>query len=292
MRKLLLALSMLVIVSNLYSQDLIITNDGDTLNCKITSDKGDYLRFNYMYEDDFRKTLIAKSDVKAYAFNHFAESEITKEFKQKKSDYQHFRLSANGGFSYRTGRISSDLSGEMEDYMKELKWGKHFSADASWFISESLGFGVKYSRFMSSNSLLNVSADIDGNGLLDYGNIKDNISISFVGPMVSTVFNSYNKKNAFFGSWGLGYLSYHDNGEMVGSEAELNGSTLGMVGDLGYQIGISENLSLAITFSYTLGVLSKIDQTLQGQTRTYKLDDDNKENLGRLDLSLGLVFHK
>ena len=292
MKKILITLSLFFAIGSLFAQDLVITSSGDTLNCKITSDKGEYLRFNYMNGDDYRKTLISKSDVVRYDYDYFSEAEIPEGIKQRTNHYQPFRLSLNGGGAYRIGRISSDYITELRDYMKELKWGSQFSADATWFISESVGFGLKFNHYMSSNSIANVSADVNHDGITEYGNMSDDIGITFFGPMVSTVSYSANRSNAFFGNFGLGYLGYHDEGELAGSSIELDGSTVGIVGDLGYQVGLSENFSLAFTLGYTLGILTKVDQTIQGQTHTYDLDDDNQENLGRIDLSVGLVFHK
>lgn len=277
---------------NLLAQDLVITANGDTLNCKITSEKGDFLLFNSMRGNEYRETMLAKSMIKEYKINYFDEAEVPIKKQAIEKCHQPFRLSLSGGVSYRLGKIPTDLPGEFKDYLKELKWGTHFTADASWFTSETLGFGLKYSRYVASNSLADVNVDVDGDGRIDHGKMSDDITISFVGPTVSTIHYSANKKNAFFGNLGLGYLTYRDQGEMAGFKANLEGSTFGTAGDLGYRIGMSKNLSLAVTLSYTLGVLSKVKQTMDGSTYTVKLKGDDKENLGRMDLSLGLVFHK
>lgn len=65
-----------------------------------------------------------------------------------------------------------------------------------------------------------------------------------------------------------------------------------MVGDIGYQVGLSETFSLAFTESYTLGKLSKMKVGTGGAYRTVKLKGDEKEDLSRIELTVGLVFHR
>ena len=43
------------------AQDLVVTDEGDTLNCKITKIKGDFVHFTFKYGDEVRNTLLNKS---------------------------------------------------------------------------------------------------------------------------------------------------------------------------------------------------------------------------------------
>jgi hypothetical protein len=38
-----------------YAQDLIVTYSNDSINCRITSEKPDFIYFSYMDEGEFRK---------------------------------------------------------------------------------------------------------------------------------------------------------------------------------------------------------------------------------------------
>lgn len=264
-----------------HAQDLIVTHKNDTLNCKITSEKPGFIYFNYMHEGEFRKTMIAKSDVKEYIYQYFDEPEIPQGKYKQTTDYQHFRLSLNGGPSYRTAKVSGSIPGEYQDYMKDLKKGMHISGDVAYFVNETVGLGLKFSRFTADNEI-------------QYGSesLNDNIAISFFGPMLSTLYYSANRKNALFSNIAMGYLGYRDQGEANGTDMEIKGSTFGLAADLGYQIGLSDRFSLGITLSYTIGTLSKFEVSNGVSTTTMELDGDEKENLGRLDLSVGLIFHR
>ncbi len=213
---------------------------------------------------------------------------LTSCYAQNPDNYQHFRLSLNGGPSYRTAKISGLVSDTYKDYTRNLKWGVHLSGDATWFINENTGLGIKYSRFTAYN-------EMEGGGYgygYGYSSMSDDIAISFIGPMFSSRNYFANKRNALFCNLALGYLGYKDEEEYQNAGLEeISGSTLGVAGDLGYQLGLSKSLSLGLMLSYTAGILSKVKVSSGGSNTTIDLDDDEKENLGRIDLSLGLVFH-
>ena len=65
-----------------YAQDLLITSSNDSINCKITSEKPNFIYFNYIHEGEFRKTLLAKSNVKQIVYNYFDEAIIPPEGKK------------------------------------------------------------------------------------------------------------------------------------------------------------------------------------------------------------------
>ena len=290
MKKFIYTLLLLITVSSVFSQDLIVTTENDSINCKIMSDKGDIIRFNFMQDNEFRKTLISKNEVKTYSYDYFSKTEIPASLITNEKPYNQFRFSVNGGIGYNTGRLADNLSGDFEDYANELRWGKQFSSDAAYFFSESFGLGVKYTYFNSSNEMNDISMDFDRDGLIDFGDLSDDISVNFIGPVFFTRFLSMDKSKGLFSNIGLGYLGYKDSGEVFGLNAELTGSTIGMVGDLGYQFAVSEDLSLGITLSYTLGALTKVDQTIGDYSVSVDLEES--ESLSRIDLSVGIIFHK
>lgn len=292
MKSLSIALFFFALCAGSYAQDLLITSSNDSINCKITAEKPNFIYFSYIHEGEFRKTLLAKSNVKQIIYDYFDEAIIPPEGIKGTEYFKRFRFSINGGIGYRTAENPDDLPDVYNNYINDLKWGGCFSGDAGYFISESIGLGLKYSYFGSGNEMQNISTDVDGDGVVDHGAMSDDISISFIGPMVSSLSYSGNRKNALFFNLALGYLHYLDNAELIDYKFKMKGSTFGMVGDIGYQVGLSDALSLAFTFSYTVGTLSKVKLGSGGAYQTVKLKGDEKENLGRIDLSVGLVFHR
>lgn len=290
MRKLLI-LAVLIFVSNsIFSQDLIVTNEGDSINCKITKVKTDNIYFTFKHKDEIRSTLLPISSIKTYQFDYFQTSEVPKDKVVGYENYQHFRIALNGGYSYQTAKVAESVPSDFKDYISELKSGYHFGGDLTYYFTEPLGFGFKYYLLKSSNSLDNIYLeDTDGNRT--YGKMSDDLTISFVGPTFSTRLLSHNKKNALLMNLSLGYIGY-SNDKIIIDEYKMTGSTMGLSFDIGYDIGLSENLSLGFQISFLSGTLFEYDWNDGSKTETIDLEEGEYESLNRIDFSVGLRFSK
>ena len=153
MRKLLILAAFIFFSNSIFSQDLIVTNDGDSINCKITKVKKDNIYFTFKHKDEIRSTLLPISNIKTHQFAYFQTSEVPKEKVVGYENYQHFRIAINGGYSYQTAKVAESVPSDFKDYIRELKSGYHFGGDLTYYFTEPLGFGVKYYLFKSSNSI-------------------------------------------------------------------------------------------------------------------------------------------
>jgi len=78
--KSILGLILLIFIANsVYSQDLIVTNDGDSVNCKITKVETDNIYFTFKHNDEIRNTLLPISNVKIHQFNFYQTSAVSEE---------------------------------------------------------------------------------------------------------------------------------------------------------------------------------------------------------------------
>ena len=73
-----------------------------------------------------------------------------------------------------------------------MRWGYSYEADASYFILENLGLGVKFHNFHSGDSMP-VSAVVNGN--IVEGVSEDNVDIYFIGPIATYRLPSRNRNN-------------------------------------------------------------------------------------------------
>ena len=205
-------------------------------------------------------------------------------------NYQHFRIAINGGFSYQTAKVAESVPSDFKNYIKELKSGYHFGGDLTYYFTEPLGFGIKYYLFKSSNSMDNIYVE-DINGNRTYGKMSDDLTISFIGPTFSTRLLNHNKSNAFLMNVSLGYMGY-SNDKVIIDKYKMSGSTMGLSFDIGYDIGLSENLSLGFQISFLTGTLFEYDWNDGTKTETIKLEKGEYESLNRIDFSVGLRFSK
>lgn len=273
------------------AQDLIVTNENDSLNCKITRIQSGYIYFTFKHKEEIRNTLLLLDQVNAYQYNYFQTSEISEGSLVYRPAYPRFRAAVNGGWSYRTAKLGDNIPYDFQEYAKELKSGYHYGLDISYFFTEQLGLGFKYHSFHSKNELNNIYVQYP-NGDIETGKMSDDISINFIGPTFTTRFLNANKRNSFLLGIGMGYMGYKNDGVLV-YDYTINGSTLGFCWDIGYDIGLTENFALGFQFSYLAGVLSRYEESFNGGPKqTVQLEVGNYESLSRIELSVGLRFNK
>ncbi len=290
MRKLLVLFFLIFTANTIFSQDLIVTNEGDSINCKITKVKTDNIYFTFKYKNEIRSTLLPLLQIKTHKFNYYAISEVPKGKSVGYENYQHFRLAVSGGYSYQLGQIAESVPYDFVNYTKELKSGYHYGADLTYFFTEPLGFGLKYYLFKTSNSIDNIYIeDLAGNR--KYGSMSDDLSISFIGPTFTTRILNHNKKNAFLVNIAFGYMGYN-NDKVIIEKYKMTGNSVGLAFEMGYDIELSESLALGFQLSIITGNLFEY-QWDDGITKeTIKLEKGEFESLSRIDLSVGLRFGK
>lgn len=269
------------------SQDLVVTKKGDSLNCKITRIKPDYIYFTFKHKSEIRNTLLPLADVEYYQEDFYSTPVVPlDDGKAVIRDQRNLRLKLFGGWSYRTASISPDIDSQFRQYVKELKSGFHLGGDMSYFFSENIGLGLRYSIFKSRNERDNVST-VDDNGQVRTGQIRDNITIQYIGPVFSTTYGSSKTKPRVITNISLGYLRYRDRAVLI-DKFTLTGKNLGLLVDVGVLVPIDKHFALDFTLGLTAGTLKEITYQDNNGSRIIELDKDSLESLARLDLSIGI----
>ena len=278
-------------LNNLAAQDLIVTNEGDSINCKITKIKTDHIYFTFKHKGEIRNTLIPVAIVKEHLFDYYQIGEVPAEKVTVLKNYPRFRFSINGGISYMPAKISETIPSDFKEYAKELKSGYHFGMDANYYLTEPLGLGFKYIVFNTKNNIANIWVeDLDGNRR--YGKMSDDMTITFFGPMFSARLLNSDKTNALFFGISIGYIRYL-NDFVVIDDFEMTGNTAGIVYEIGYDIGLSEKVSLVFQLSSIAGNIFQYRLSDGVNVETVKLDgeDDQPISASHIDFSIGLRFN-
>jgi hypothetical protein len=255
------------------AQDLIVTAEGDSLNCKITSLKPGFICFTHVHKGQVRNTLLPFNQVKYYQNDYYETSEVSIAKNTLANDYTHFRLAINGGWSYRIAKIAEDLPAEFTQYVNELKSGYHYGLDATYYWSETMGIGFKYYNYRSKNEM-NIA-------------IKDDISINFIGASIGSRIFGAGNRSCMIMNVAIGYMGYLDN-SVAYRDLKITGSTVGIGYDFGYDFGIAKNVDIGIQFSAFLGSIQKFKVDYGYYIETIKLEEGSYESLFRIDLSAGL----
>ncbi|MDD5570867.1 MAG: hypothetical protein PHD97_06885 [Bacteroidales bacterium] len=272
------------------TQDLIVTDKGDSLNCKITKIKSDYIYFTFKYENEIRNTLLPLSQVKFYKKDFYSRSEVPAEKLKNKLKYKKVKISAYGGWSYMTGTLSSDIPDDFRQYYKELKSGYHFGGEAGYFISEAIGLGIKYANFRTSNIMSNIYVKDTITGAIRTGILKNDITVQYFGPSLYVRFYSKNKMVAFTSNYSMGYL-YYKNDVVVVDRYTLISGTVGMIYDFGVDFMLDRNLAFGLGFSYVMGTLNEYKTNNGSSVQTIKLKNNELESISRIDLSMGIKLN-
>ncbi|HAN79564.1 MAG TPA: hypothetical protein DCQ31_18280 [Bacteroidales bacterium] len=290
MKKIFIFALLAVIANSIVAQDLIITSEGDSINCKITKVKNDFVYFTFKHNDQIRSTLLPKINVKAHIFNYYQTGEVPKEKVIGFENYKHFRFAVNGGYSYLTAKVAESVPADFKNYVNDLKSGYNFGSDLTYYFTEPLGVGVKYYVLKSSNSLDDIYLQYN-NGNVAYGKMSDDLTISFIGPMFSTRLLNKNKSNAFIMNLSLGYIDYSNNKTLI-DKYKMSSGTMGLSYDIGYDIGLTENLLLGFQISFITATLTEYDWFDGTTTETIKLEKGQFESLNRIDFSIGIRLIK
>jgi len=198
-----------------------------------------------------------------------------------------FKIIVHTGYSYRTAKVDEDLTPLIKDYIKGIKSGFHVGADIIYFYSENRGVGLKYSLSKASNRLSDLTLTYE-DGSSVYGNLEDNISLSYIGTsyVSQLVFGANN--NVFSYGIGLGYLGFNNEGEDVGTIFQRQGATLGTNFTAGLEVPFTTNFGLYVKAGMIFGLLNKSTITYIDGSNSI---DERKESLNRIDISLGLVYN-
>lgn len=202
----------------------------------------------------------------------------------------HFNFVLESGYSYRTAKVQEYIQGGLDDYAKSLKSGYNIGLNGNYFFKDNWGFGLKYAHFGSKGGAKGVFLGFTSQSDVIYGKITDNIGIDYIGPSyLNRFFFGSSKRHALNTGVGLGYMRYKDKATAANTDVLITGSTLGSFFDMGYDYSITKEISVGLKSGYYAGVLNSY--TIQRDSERYveKLDKDNREGLGRLDLNLGLV---
>lgn len=271
-------------------QDLIVTNQNDSINCKITKEKDNTVYFTYSNEGEISNTLINISEIKYYQKTYYNVSELPKSYKPV-SDFNKIRLSTHYGFSYQINKMPDGINNYMKDYIKELNSGYNRGVAFSYFIQEEWGLGLRYSQFYSSNSRSDIYVE-DNNGIRNYGALKDDVRIYFLGPTFTGRLYDSQHKNVCILEGSLGYIDYLNNYTFVDTKYQQKGNSFAMIIGIGYEIELSKQLYICFMASYYASNMFKYTIDDGTEVTTFELDEESYISLSRFDLSLSLSFMK
>jgi hypothetical protein len=288
MKKILLSVYLILCFSSSFAQDLIVTDSGDSINCEISEINSKKVYFTTKSNNKIRSTLLPVDQVKHLQFYFYKAKNPAHEIVVNK-EFQKWRFAINAGLGKQTAKVGNYVTDDFKKYTKDLRSGYQINGDITYFVSEPIGFGLKYQLYKTKNQMSNIYISWN-NGIAKGGNMSDNISVTFIGPTLYTRFFNSKRNNALLLGLSAGYLGYVDKALAVNKYIQ-KGSTAGFVCDIGYDIGVCKNMAIGFNISFLVGHLKEsiFDDWFPGQI--FQLDENNRVGLGRFDFSLGIRFN-
>lgn len=228
----------------------------------------------------YRKT---SSTARDYSSSKFINGQDLKEPKK-------MVLSINAGYSRRLGKIFKDVLPQFVEHMENIKNGYNVGLDFTGFPSEVIGAGAKFSMFRASD--MRTINYINEHNMPDTHNVNDVYTIPLVGPMLTTRLHSADMNKVLLANFSIGYMGYAERGGDAFSSYKCKGGTMYLSLDFGFDYWFRRNGAIGFKLSIISGSLSKYTIMKDGRNEVYKFEKDNREDLSRIDFSIGIRFGK
>ncbi|GGB83950.1 outer membrane beta-barrel protein [Dyadobacter sediminis] len=280
MNKLFTLITLFTLICNhIQAQDLIVTSDGDSLNCRITRQNAQFVYFTFAKEGRPSNTLLPVTKISSVKKAFYGNAQLREGMQPLSGkSYSQWQFGIRAGYAYRTAKVSDQISSQYKDYIKKLKSGFVLGGDMHYFISEPLGFGLKYSFNKHKNE--------DGTDL------KDDISMHYIAASMINRYVLANPKSSFLLGINLGYQSYKDKAVLLGNALDMSGGTAGFGLDAGFAHQLSAGTAIHFGLSYTTATLYSINVGQGSYKQKIKLEKGQYEGLSRLELTAGFKFGK
>ncbi|TDE16416.1 hypothetical protein [Dyadobacter psychrotolerans] len=299
------------ICNNSFSQDLIVTNVGDSISCKIVKQTETSIHYSYIKYNLNTVREITREKIKSVVPGYFLATaslkvlagdpefeplitdslttENTVEILIKASDpetslapdslnsIQHrWQFGINGGYSYRLFRSKIGATPYELRYTDEIKSGYSVGAEMFYFPWNQVGFGVKYDIYKSK-----AERDI---------RTRDDIAIQFFGASVAYRMNIVDNKTILQTAFWAGYQPYKNAARHIGQDYKLDAQTMGWGVSLGVDRRISKSIALSLAGSCFISSAYKLQRDYKGRTETVNLARENFEDLSRAQITFGIKF--
>jgi hypothetical protein len=262
-------------ITSLNAQDLIVTVNRDSLNCKLGELKDDYYPIDFIMDEELMTGLIHKDSILFFrkdVFRNMRSNRLRKWY-----SYLEIGVDAGVGHQYGPFRVDEDLTDKSNF---GARTGFYTGADMTFYVSKTIGYGIKY----------NYRSLLDGD-----------IFYQYVGAMMSFRFWNKNRRDNFFltFSGGWGWMEQKNAPiQLYLIRPRIDMYAYSTVGDLcvGYNFRLSKNISARIKLSGMIGYprfvriydISKIVSPNEAP-----LEIGNYcHNMNTVNLSAGFTFHR
>ncbi len=272
----------------LQAQDLLVTLEGDSLNCQILKETKKEVTYKYKIKNQEFTTTISKMAVARIAYNYYTTSEVNNVSLINKPPK--FQLGINVGWGYRIAPLDKgSINPGLHDHFKKLKSSLVIEPYIDFYFNDRFGIGLKHSMSTSKATLEDVQISLSS-GNTYRGTLDDKIKISYTGPVFNFRIPKESITLLFRGSLGLiHYKNTLQVSNATGSDTfYLKGLSAGTFLEANVAFTMNNNLHL----NAGIGLLSASLVSVELQDGSYTDSIDTEEDLSRIEFKVGISFGK
>lgn len=296
MKKILLIL-IILISRNSFAQDLIVTNNNDSINCLILEKKGSFLIYkkkigNTYQFGSIKQEFVSKTELQFYNVNPALIKQSidpnTQIFKPE------FFLTFEVNKSTLINYVVKSSNKTSDSINAVLAKSVSFSPAFEYWLSKKVGIGVKYEFYNSKASEDRYPVYLNSSSFPPtYFELEEEIFIHTISPKLIFRTPVFNEKNYIFFHVMYNYNFYKDlilYTEKISKQdysTETRSKKSGFGFSAGYEYHATKNLKFGFISSYQFCEIDNI--FVNG--KEIELTAANKLNLNRFNLGLIVGFH-
>ncbi|WP_436516073.1 hypothetical protein [Ekhidna sp. To15] len=265
------------------AQDLIVTSEGDSIDCKITRITGEFIHFSVI---DKSGVLLMRSRLPLSKVEYYEQSTTPTENKPSNPERSpedrvtieyfepsKFRLSMTTGYTYQLG----GYEGLPSSYKSQVQSLWNFGSELNYFVNDNLGIGAKYSYIYTKANEDFVSPF---NTAFGFSSLTDEkIRFNYIG--MSLMFRNFSSDDQVLNYLlSVGMIKYRTDGFGDGVPFYQDGNTIGFILGVSYDFILMKSFGVGFGAELNIARMSEFDNN-----GTVVLADFN---LTRFDFTIGI----
>jgi hypothetical protein len=266
------------------AQDLIITNTGDSIHCKVSQITKSYTYYT------INQTIshIPSTEVVNIIFSTTKNAAKKKNTTVKKA-LNDIKITLKYGAGQRKASLHPSISDDFIDYYTDLNNGTFKGFNADIFLNKNFAIGFQYSIFSSYNKMTNILVFEEVNQEYLYGNLIDDITIEFYGPTITSRNAFLNNKLQLISSLSVGKTEYRNKAVVI-NKYNLSGFTIGFASEINLEYKIAKHIFLGGGVSFMTGMISDFFVETNYGNYNINLEKGNYEDVRRLGYTFNFTF--
>lgn len=283
----------LLFTSNfVFSQDLLVTNKYDSIECKVVSTQNSFTIYKIYVDGIQQSRAINNKDVFKIDYNYYLthSSKLNQVSKiQTKKNPKITSFNAGIGYTSLFDLYREDPAlPTYGEYLRELRSSYSLHAEIQHSITKRIGLCFRYDFFKSKAQ--DNSLQFNYQGSTYYFQVEDEVTIHTLSPGL------YYKMPVVTNLMNLNFFTavdynFFDNPTLINNISyDVYGQKLGMSFGTSYEYIVNESTAISVQFKFRTSKLDKATYVTNGTGKDEDLEGFDKININRFTIGLNICL--